>query len=382
MPDRYTQSMRITTVIIVYFALTALWTAIASNLQTRHDVVNTQLQNDVANLWGREHVQGLPYLAGKNVLDTASIQAKLDLQYRKKGHYWYSTYTSHFSGTFSFAPAPQADVLVFPLPVGNGMFTDFQVQVDGKPSSYTTATEHVQIDIPKGSASVTVTYVGQGSNEWWLRFEEKVGSTKDLHVEVVTNFQDFDFPDGSVSPAQRLDKGGGSTLVWDYHNLLSGAKIGIVLPKRANSGPVLIDICRYAPLGLFLFFAALTVCSLAEARLPHPVHYVLLGASFFAFHLLLVYLGDVLPLSIAFTTAAALSIAISVSYARKAFDPLFAVRRLLPAQALYLVGYSSAFLVEGFKGLPIVLILVLSLHLAMQVVSRVDWEQFERAREG
>lgn len=375
----YAQSMRITTVIIVYLALTALWTAIASNLQTRHDVVNTQLQSDVANLWGREHIQGLPYLASNHVLDTASIKTDLDLQYRQKGHYWYSTYTAHFAGKFSFDKARQDDILVFPLPVGNGMFTDFQVQLDGKPCPYTAAGEHVQVNIPRGATSVTVTYIGQGSNEWWLRFEDKVGSTKELHVEVTTNFQDLDFPDGGVSPTQRVDNGEGSTLVWDYHNLLSGAKIGILLPKRANSGPVLIDICRYAPLGLFLFFSALTVCSLAEAKLPHPVHYVLLGGSFFAFHLLLVYLGDLLPLSVAFATAAALSISISVSYARKAFDPLFAIRRLLPAQLLYLVGYSSAFLVEGFKGLPIVLILVLSLHLAMQVVSRVDWERFEQA---
>ena len=93
------------------------------------------------------------------------------------------------------------------------------------------------------------------------------------------------------------------------------------------------------------------------------------------------YLGDVVSLPTAFITSALVSIFITCAYSRKVLGSEFTFRRLMPAQLLYLVIFSSAFLVEGFTGLPLVCLFIFTLHLAMQVTAKIDWERVEGAKQ-
>ena len=164
---------------------------------------------------------------------------------------------------------------------------------------------------------------------------------------------------------------------WNYSNLLSGSKIGIDLPERSNPGPALINICRYGPFGLLLFFVSLAVCSVAEKKCPHPVHFLLLGTGFFSFHLLLVYLADATGPAVAFGVASVVAVFLNYSYTRQAIGCEFARWRLLPALFLYLVLFSAAFLVEGYRGLLLVILMVFSLYLLMRISAKVDWHALE-----
>ena len=71
---------------------------------------------------------------------------------------------------------------------------------------------------------------------------------------------------------------------------------------------------------------------------------------------------------------------IIAAYTRRVYGTPFSTQRVIPALALYLLLYSSAFMIEGFKGLPLVALLVLTLHLAMQLSTRLEMSQNQTAR--
>ena len=90
----------------------------------------------------------------------------------------------------------------------------------------------------------------------------------------------------------------------------------------------------------------LLVSVIKQVRL-HPVHYGMLAAAFFAFHLLLAYMVDHVPLWIALTVSAVTSVGLVVSYLRLAVGPRFAMLWAGGAQMVYLVLFSLAFLLPG-----------------------------------
>ncbi|MCA9781333.1 MAG: inner membrane CreD family protein [Candidatus Eremiobacteraeota bacterium] len=373
--------MRFGTIIFVFFAMTAVWMSMAESIQRRHLNVDSQLRADVANLWGSTHLQKSAYLTGGPRLESADIDADIELEYRKKGHYWYSTYKVDFHALYQLPVSlPEGASLEFPLPAGGGLFNDFQVLVDGKPTEeYTQSGSLIRVPVFKGAKEVQVNYSGRGSEEWWYIFESSEGAPKNLTVDVKTNFREVDFIDGSVSPDNREEVDDGWKMTWNYRNLLTGSQIGVEMPKKPNPGPALIDICRYGPLGLLLFFTAVAICSVADGRSPHPMHFAFLGAGFFSFHLLLVYLGDVVGVSGAFGLAALVAILLNYHYGTLALGVEFARTRLLPVLFLYLVLFSATFMVEGKRGLLLVMLMIFSLHLLMRVSGKVDWSLLDRS---
>jgi inner membrane protein CreD len=371
--------MRLGTIFFLFMALTTVWLSMAESLQNRHLAVDSKLRMDVSQLWGSHHTQQAATLTNGSRLESAKIHADLALEYRKKGHYWYSTYKVQFQGDYELPNAlPEATAFDFPLPAGSGLFNDFEVLVDDKPVLDFSQEENVvQVPLPPGAEQIRVTYVGRGSGEWWYDFETAPGKTRNLQAVVTINFQNVDFIDGSVSPDQRQSTDDGWKMEWNYNNLLTGSKIGIAMPDRSNPGPALINICRYGPLGLMLFFVSLAVCAIAEKTSPHPVHFFLLGTGFFSFHLLLVYLADATGPAAAFGIASVVAVFLNYSYACQALGREFARGRLLPALLLYLVLFSAAFLVEAYRGLLLVILMVFSLYILMRISAKVDWHALE-----
>lgn len=372
--------MRFGTIFFVFLAMTTIWMSMAESIQRRHLSVDSKLRADVSNLWGSTHMQKSAYLTGGPRLESADIDTDIELEYRKKGHYWYSTYNVDFEATYQLPGGlPKDATLDFPLPAGGGLFNDFQVLVDGRPNQdYIQNGSLIRVPVTDGVKEVQVTYSGRGSDEWWYIFESSEGAPKNLTVDVKTNFRDVDFIDGSVSPDSREELDDGWSMTWNYRNLLTGSQIGVEMPKKSNPGPALIDICRYGPLGLLLFFMAVAVCSVADGRCPHPMHFAFLGAGFFSFHLLLVYLGDVVGVSAAFGLAALVSILLNYHYGSLALGVEFARTRLLPVLFLYLVLFSATFMVDGKRGLLLVMLMIFSLHLLMRVSGKVDWTLLDR----
>jgi hypothetical protein len=189
-----------------------------------------------------------------------------------------------------------------------------------------------------------------------------------------TNFKDIDFPAGTSSPNDKTETAGGWNLTWTFANLISGQSIGMGLPERLNPGPFAARVTFFAPVSLLFFLAVMVMVGATSGPSLHPMHYWFIAAAFFTFHLLLAYLVDHVTVHVAFAIAAAVSLALVVSYLRVVTGMRQALLVAGLAQAVFLVLFSYAFFFEGFTGLTITVGAVITLFVLMQMTARVAWD--------
>jgi inner membrane protein involved in colicin E2 resistance len=105
------------------------------------------------------------------------------------------------------------------------------------------------------------------------------------------------------------------------------------------------------------------------------MNYVFISAAVFAFHLLLAYLVDHIPVHAAFAVATAISVGLGSSYLRAGGGLPRRGWRAVTAQAVFLVAFSYAFFFEGFTGLSVTIGAVITLFVLMQMTARVQWAE-------
>jgi hypothetical protein len=215
-------------------------------------------------------------------------------------------------------------------------------------------------------------------DEWWYDFGNEVSQVKNFSLAMRTDFDQIDFPQSSLSPTQKTQGSHGWELKWQYANLLSGVKIGMVMPRKLNPGPWVSQITFAAPVSLFLFFFVVFVLSAVKRIRLHPMNYFFIGAAFFSFHLLLAYLVDHVSIHVSFMICSLVSIALVVSYLRLAVGNRFAFIEAGILQFVYLVLFSYTFFFERFTGLAITVLCILTLFVVMQFTGRVDWDNLFR----
>ena len=125
----------------------------------------------------------------------------------------------------------------------------------------------------------------------------------------------------------------------------------------------------------FFFIVVLLAVGVVRRIDIHPMHFLFLAAAFFSFHLLFAYLADLVSIHVAFGTAAATSLFLTISYLRVAIGGRFAFLAAGTAQLLYLVLFSYAFFFKGLTGLAITVGAILTLLVLMQLTARVDWRE-------
>ncbi len=201
-------------------------------------------------------------------------------------------------------------------------------------------------------------------------------------LRMQTSFRDVDFPAGTVSPTEHGVTSTGWRGTWQYLSLISGAPIGIEMPQLLNPGPLASKVTFFAPLSLLFFFFVVSILAVVKKRELHPMHYLMLGCAFFAFHLLFAYLVDRLALWMCFSLASVVSVFLVVSYARLFVGWRFALFGLGLSQLIYLVLFSLTFFWEGFTGLAVTIGAIITLFVVMQLTGKVNWALvFDRARE-
>jgi inner membrane protein involved in colicin E2 resistance len=195
-----------------------------------------------------------------------------------------------------------------------------------------------------------------------------------LGSSLVTNFQDVDFPAGTVSPSEKAETTNGWNLTWSFGNLISGQAIGMELPEKLNPGPFAARVTFFAPVSLLFFLTVMVMLGATYGPSLHPMHYWFVSAAFFAFHLLLAYMVDHVSVHVAFATSAAVSLALVISYLRAITGMRHALVWAASAQAVFLVLFSYAFFFEGFTGLTITVGAIVTLFVLMQTTARVSWD--------
>lgn len=405
--------LRLLGIIVIFGCTSIAWVLLGTSVQIRTDDLDRRLSAEMASDWGPPVLaQTSPYWVpeGKRVErsegappSASAIVARIEHEHRDKGLLWYSTFKVHFEGTYSVAlaaagsaEAARGGTFVLPLPNGATSYEALTVELDGK--AVPTLSQQIgsgRIALPvarDANHTVVVRYATRGQNAWiYSPGNEPAREDRDKDVvispgpltelpnfslTVETDFHDIDYPKGTMFPTDRArprPQGGGMIAQWHSDNLITSKSAGIAMPTRPNAGPIASRMSFFAPVSLLFFFTVLfTVVVLKGIRL-HPMHYLFIAGGFFAFHILLAYLADVVNIHAAFWVSAAVSVALVVSYMRLAAGVRFALTYTALAQAVFLVGFSYAFFWQGRTGLAVTIGAVLTLFVLMQATGRVDW---------
>jgi Inner membrane protein CreD len=392
-------------IIAIFLCSTAAWAILGTTIMARTYRADSGLQSRVASIWGAPQEQKPPVATswavvkkksetivdGKKFetvndetvtsqlpLQSSRVRAGFDLEQRQKGLLWFATYRIAYSGSYVFRNDSGSENITLRLmfPVADAIYDDLVFRVDGRPvptsaaNGAVTAAARVPVN---ANVRVDVGYRSQGLDTWHYSFGDNVSQVRDFQLDMTTDFGEIDFPQGTLSPTVKSRTPQGWLLRWKYNNLVTGNRIGMVMPEKLQPGPLAGRISFFAPVSLLFFFFLMFIITAMRRVDLHPMHYFFLATSFFAFHLLLAYLVDHISIHLAFAISSAVSIFLVVSYLRVVVGPRFAFIEAGLTQLVYLVGFSYAFFFKGFTGLAVTIGAIVTLFVVMQMTARVKW---------
>ncbi|RJQ08728.1 MAG: hypothetical protein C4551_04785 [Bacillota bacterium] len=391
---------RIAAIILIYLAASAAWMCLGVLTEARTQDAYRELHGAVGELWGTSHSQPAPEVyalvpraenestgSGPDLvrmvvpLSGSDVRAAFDLDYRRKGLLWFSTYAVDFSGRWQAAnplDLTRDFVIVFRFPTPMAIYDDFSFLVNEREAQVRRGSdgslEAVVTLEPGEEMTFAAAYRSRGLDSWTYFFGPDVTQVRDFTLTIDTDFEEIDFPAQTISPTTKAKIAGGWRLIWRHENLISGYQVGLEMPHRLNPGPLASRISFFAPLTLLFFFFVIFVLAVLRGVNLHPMHYFFLAAAFFSFHLLFAYLVDHVDVHLAFAAASLVSVGLVVSYLRLVVGNRFAFVEAGLAQLLYLVLFSYTHFLRGFTGLTVTIGAVLTLFVLMQATARVDWD--------
>ena len=382
---------------------------LGGTIRSRTNTSDSRLASRVQSIWGGEQQQAAPYGNYEEAYDeeesvtengkarmvkrkrmravpltavSSRVQVGLDLEHRQKGLLWYSTYKVQFAGDYGFqnpdAVTSRQGKVRLELPAEQAIYDNLTVTVNGAASPVVIEGNAVTVQAPFGpgeTVRIGFRYGSQGLNRWRYGFGEKVNQVRDFQMKMTTNFRDIDFPDNTLAPTAKRETAKGWELDWTYTNLLSGYQIAMAMPEKLQPGPLAAEISFFAPVSLFFFFFLMFIITTLRRIDLHPMNYFFLAAAFFAFHLLLAYLADLIDIHAAFLIASVVSVGLVASYMRLVVGSAFAYRETALAQIVYLVLFSYAFFFRGYTGLAVTIGAIVTLFVVMQATGRIKWSE-------
>ena len=229
---------------------------------------------------------------------------------------------------------------------------------------------------------IDIRYTTNGQNTWLYSpsgGNRGLAKLSDFSLTIRTDFRNIDYPKSTRSPNRPADASDGRMIAkWDFPGVLTNQAMGMEMPRRTNAGTIAARMSFFAPVSLLFFLTALfTVMVLKRVRL-HPMYFLFIAAGFFAFHILMAYLVDIISIHGAFWICALVSVLLVVSYMRLVAGVRFAVVYVGFAQLIYLIGFSYAFLWVGMTGLTVTIGAIATLCVLMQATGKVKWHEVFR----
>ena len=403
-------ALRLFAIACIFLGTTVAWVVLGGIMSSRSSDQKQELRGKVAELWGAPQAQAGPALSFEWTVvsdvdrtelvgnverrikqrvaelkrqDVSVIKTRvttdLHLDQRLKGLMWYPLYDVNFHGAWSYVHAsPEAGDLhiVFRFPDPQGVYDGFRFLIDDKPQDLRPKDGALEARIPVTTGQrveIVIDYKSRGMDEWRYVPDPGVASLKDFQLLMTTDFADIDFPASTLSPSSRERTSAGYKLEWVFQQVVTGHAIGMVMPKRVQPGELAAALSFSAPISLLFFFLLLLVLGSLRGLDIHPVNYLFLGAAFFSFHILFAYSVDHLTIAPAFALSSLVSVFLVVSYLRLVVSPRFAFVEAASAQLVYLVGFSLAHFWDGFTGLTVTVLSIVTLFLLMQLTGRIRW---------
>ncbi|HEX7320835.1 MAG TPA: inner membrane CreD family protein [bacterium] len=400
---------RIGALAFIFACTSVAWVILGGITTSRTAEQDLKLKNAVGQLWGtvqkqyapyvfyqtREEKQITTYTGNEKIVEnrvettdhpinltSSDISVDLKLEHRRKGLLWYSTYKVGFRSSYKVVNTTDQtrDILFeYYFPTTEGVYDNFSFEIDNvktkgiKPENG--KIQYVNSMKPGESREVAIAYESQGMDEWWYIFGSSVSHIENFNLAMTTDFKKIDFPENSISPTEKVASDQGWKLNWNYRDLISGIQIGMKMPQKVNPGPFVSRVTFFAPVSLFLFlFLMFIIVTLGQIKV-HPMNFFFICAAFFTFHLLLAYLADHADINLALIISSVVSIFLVISYMRLVTGARFAFLQTGIAQAVYLVLFSYTFFLEGYTGLAITILCIVTLFIVMQMTGKIDWEK-------
>ncbi len=407
-------AVKIALIFVVFAVASVGWLILGAVTEHRSEAQSAVLDERVGDLWGTPQLQAPPELSAEWVtnekvkkttnengvqveverlepvahservgVDATRVDVELGSDLRRKGLMWYSLYDVAFRGAWRYEhrlAIPTQLVVAFRFPDPGGFYDDFSFVVNGTDVASTARAENgvVRATVPVRpgeQVQISVAYKSRGRDTWGYVPAEAASVHKDFVLDMRTDFVDIDFPARSLSPSERTRDGAGYTLTWRFAHLVTGQSIGMVTPQRLQPGELAGQLAFSAPISLAFFFAIIFLLATLKGIDIHPLNYLLLAGAFFVFHLLFAYTADRLTVELAFALASTVSVVLVVSYLRLVVSSRFAFVEAALAQLVYLVGFSLAHFWDGFTGLVVTLLAVVTLGAVMQLTGRLKWRE-------
>jgi inner membrane protein involved in colicin E2 resistance len=405
---------RIVGIAFIWCVAVVGWMVLGAVTQRRTTEMGTKLQDGVESLWGNPQVQQAPQFTfnwetqsrvqkteTKNGVETqvselvtetkfkpmlpdrsrADVDLKSDL--RRKGLMWYSLYDVLFSARYAYKHTEEIPgwlAVRFEFPDRNAIYDGFRFSVNGKDfagaldASDGSITAQVPVK-PGDEVEIALGYKSRGLESWVYQPTQNVARLRDFELNLRTHFKEIDFPAHTLSPSTRIATDDGWSLQWKFEQIVSGFGIGMITPSRIQPGELASELAYSAPVSLFFYFLVIFVLATLRKIDIHPINYFFLAGAFYAFHLLFAYTVNHLTIEAAFLLCSCVSVFLVASYLRLVVSPGFALREAALAQVVYLIGFSLAHFWEGFTGLTVTVLAILTLFALMQLTGRVRWSE-------
>ena len=382
---------RVIAIGFVFLAACGGWFILGTRMVVRSDGFSRLLGKQVEGLWGEPLVQKAPSLGvqipGSDkvrwLMPTRNdIDVELNTDYRKKGLIWYPTYTCFFDGTYTITnreDVAQKVRIHFDFPAAGGTYDKFSMTIDGDtvmaPINTHEGIDEI-IELASGeSRQFQITYETRGIRDWRYQIDPNVGRVQGLSLKVTTGFHDIDYTEGSRSPTSAEPVGKEMVLKWEATDLITAEDMGVIIPEKLNPGPLTSRITFFAPVCLIFFFVLVATINIMYKINIHPMHYLFVAAGFFAFHLLLAYMVDVVNIHASFAVSAVVSVVLVTCYLRAALGAGFPWKAAVAGQVFFLVLFSYSFFLDGTTGLTVAIGSIVTLAVLMKVTAHVDWEK-------
>ncbi len=375
---------RIFSIAAILAGTSLAWFVLGGTISSRSEASNGRLRDKVASVWGTPQTQLAPSaVSGSRQTnpEASDIQVGLRLQHRRKGLLWYSTYLADFQGDYDFRNTETESRQMqfwWTVPATGAVYDDLQVSWNGQVLSPLIFKDRAMVtaNLESGQPGrLRIHYRTQGLDSWRYAFGPEIQQLPNFHLRVNTDFRAVDFEENTLAPTEKRESAQGWQLDWTYQNLFAGREIAVVMPARAQPGPLAAQISFFAPVSLLFFFFVMLMLTARRGVDLHPMNYFFMACSFFAFHLLMAYLVDHIDIYVSFGISATVSVFLLVSYLRIVVGTQFAIREAALAQLVYLVLFSFAFFFEGFTGLTVTIGAIVTLFITMQMTGAIRWEQ-------
>jgi len=251
------------------------------------------------------------------------------MNYRRKGSAWYPCFETDFALNYrvvNFSDRDAEAVFSLPLPSDQGLIDALAVTVDGKPTASQVVLSGSGLSwglpMPAGAAhDVGIRYHSRGMD--YLRFDPGSGR-KLASYRIVMRCkgiapEQVNYPIGCMTPTSQTPSGDGTVLEWKLNNAVTRLGMGLIVPKKTQTGYYVGRVLSAAPWGLVLLLAMVLATHVITSR---PVRWVLLAALAVAFHLtylLAGHLADYVPgllLSMIISVAALTALTAVLQFAR------------------------------------------------------------------